>query len=481
MPSITTDRPLKDAVDMLSGKVPVGSGMSSREWEDLHAEIKLRSMFAARVENEHILAEMQSRLQVRIELAKKDGRTMDRGVFIEEMREELRKFVYKRGDAKRGSLRDLKSTRRLGLIWDMNLAQAQGYAKWKGDMAPDILDAVPAQELIRVRAKVEIRDWPLVWADHGGKFYGEPGPDYPGAPGRMIALKTDPIWRYISRFKTPWPPYDWGSGMGLKNVRRAQAEALGVLAPGATLIPLAAPFNAGHEMSAKGVPESGRESLRSAFGDAIRFDGDRILLQRETSPETYEQSKQDITSSLRERARDQFLQAREKLDRLQRKDDGTEVGFRGEGESEIASIYLAQASAVTVGRKQLFHDTMTQAEAETLLAVTDHFPSQVAAHYEEGHLLMWRRDLLDAKPEALMAEMDSGGGGIPLGYGLNSPAFRTPHVLVRIFTLPRRDGDLPVTGFHAPVKSWRAYANARARDIADAWGVETETESEVFP
>jgi hypothetical protein len=131
-------------------------------------------------------------------------------------------------------------------------------------------------------------------------------------------------------------------------------------------------------MSAKGVPESGRESLRSAFGDAIRFDGDRVLLQRETSPETYEQSKQDITSSLRERARDQFLQARGKLDRLQRGDDGTEVGFRGEGESAVASIYLAQASAVAVGRKPLFHDTMTQAEAETLLLATEGFPSPAA-------------------------------------------------------------------------------------------------------
>lgn len=481
MPSITTDRPLKDAVDMLSGKVPVGSGMSSREWEALQAEIKLRAMFAARVEDERVLVEMQERLQARIALVKKDGRTMDRGVFIEEIREELRKSGYKRGDAKRGSLRDLKSTRRLGLIWDMNLAQAQGYAKWKSDMDPDILDAVPAQELIRVRAKVEIRDWPLVWADHGGKFYGEPGPDYPRAPGRMIALKTDPIWKWISRFKTPWPPFEWGSGMGLKNVRRADAETLGVLAPGARLIPLAVPFNAGHEMSAKGVPESGRESLRSAFGDAIRFDGDRVLLQRETSPETYEQSKQDITSSLRERARDQFLQAREQLDRLQRGDDGTEVGFRGEGESAVASIYLAQASAVAVGRKPLFHDTMTQAEAETLLLATESFPSQVAAHYEEGHFLMWRRDLLDAKPESLIAEMDSGGGGILLGYGLNSPAFSAPHVLVRIFTLPRRDRDLPVAGFHAPVESWRTYANARARDIADAWGVKTETEWKVFP
>jgi hypothetical protein len=486
MPTIATDRPLQEAVDVFSRKVPVGSTMSSREWELIQAEIRLRSMFSARVESERLLAEMQFRLQARIALAKKDGRTMDRGVFIEEMRAELTAAGYKRGEAKRGSLRDLKSSRRLGLIWDMNLAQAQGYAKWKAGMDPDVLQAVPAQELIRVRQRTEIRDWPQVWEDYGGRFYGQPSPDYPRAKGRMIALKTDPIWRRISRFKTPWPPFDWGSGMGLKNIRRDQAEALGLLGAGEELTPLVVPFNAGMRMSIKDVPEDGRESLRSAFGDAIRIDGDEILLQRETSPETYEQRTQDITASLRERARTHYLQARAQLERIRQGDDGAEMAFPGEVGEHVAEIYLAQASAVAVGRKQVFHDTMPQADAEAFIEAGDAaFPPQVAMRYDDvtGDMLVWRRDLIDLNPTEVNDAMRDGRGGLLLGFGLDSPSLVSPgpRVAVGIYRAPRNEGDPPLGGFEAPVASWRTYAHARAKDFEDALGIETELAWEVFP
>lgn len=484
MPAITTDRPLRDAVATISRKTPVGSVLSSREWELVPAEIRDRAMFSARVENERLLAEMQARLQARVELAKRGGRTMDRGVFVEEMREILREQGYKRADGvRRGSLRDLKSSRRLALIWDMNIAQAQGYARWKADMTEEGLENEPCYELIRVMDRMEPRDWPAIWRQHGGLFYDGEGSndDYPAAPGRMIAKKTDPIWRAISRFGVPWPPYDWGSGMGLRGVDRSEADAFGITEPDERITPLMVPpFNSGHRMSVRGLPESGRESLRSAFGDAIRFDGDEVVMQRDLTPETYEQRKNDITESLRERARFHFLQASGELERLQRADDGAELGFQGEGEREVAAIYLAQASAVAVGRKRLFHDTMTQAEAETLLRATGGFPSQVAMRYQDGHFLAWRRDLTDLQPESVIADMESGRGGLLLGYGLDSPAWGgEPHVLVRIFRMPRRQGDEPLVGFHAPVDSWSVFARARAADLQHAWGTDTETEWEV--
>lgn len=480
MPEISTSRPLAEAVATISRKIPVGAALTSREWELVPAEIKQRAMLSARVASEALLAEMQTRLKNRIELTKKDGRTMDRGVFIEEMRKEVQLSGYKRGDAKRGSLQDLKSSRRLGLIFDMNVAQVQGYAKWKMDMDAGVLNASPCYELIRGAAKVEIRNWPQVWQDAGGKFYGEPGPDYPDAPGRMLARKTDPIWRWISRFKTPWPPFDWGSGMELKNIRRRESDQLGLTDSREVLVPLAQPFNQGHTLSIKGVPESGRESLRSAFGDSIRFDGDRVQMQREASPETYEQSKQTIETSLRGRAREQYLQASGELDRLRRNDDGAEVGFQGEVGSSIAAIYLAQASAVSVGRKGLFHDTMALADAEAFFAATRGFPPQVATHYQDGHMLMWRRDLTDLRADELLSEMHASRGGLRMGYGLDEPAFNSPHVLVRIFQAPKQEGDVPLVGFHAPIESWQTFADARARDISDAWEVETETEWELI-
>ena len=115
----------------------------------------------------------------------------------------------------------------------------------------------------------------------------------------------------------------------------------------------------GLRMSAKSIPESGRENLRSAMGDAIRFDSDEIILQREATPETHEQrQQQDIETSVRERSRDFFQAADAEFERLRRDDDGTEVGFRSEADVAIARIYLAQICAVAVGRKRLFHDTM---------------------------------------------------------------------------------------------------------------------------
>lgn len=288
MPTLTTSRPLSEAVATLSRKTPVGAALSSREWALVPAEIRLRAMFSAMVEREHLLAEMQGRLQARIELAKKDGRTMDRGVFIEELRAELEADGYRRGDAKRGSLRDLKSSRRLGLIWDMNIAQVQGYARWKAGMNPDALEAAPAQELIRGRQRLEIRDWPLIWADHGGKFYGAPGPDYPAAPGRMIALKTDPIWRFISRFNSPWSPYDWGSGMVEKSIRRRESDALGVTSPDDTFEPLSTPFNESVEASVAGISADRRRAIEDALTGEVEIIDDRIrLVPMEPMPEIF--------------------------------------------------------------------------------------------------------------------------------------------------------------------------------------------------
>lgn len=65
------------------------------------------------------------------------------------------------------------------------------------------------------------RPWRERWKEAGGKLYD----------GRMIALRNDPIWRKISRFGSPVPPFDFNSGMGLEEVNRFEAEALGVELP----------------------------------------------------------------------------------------------------------------------------------------------------------------------------------------------------------------------------------------------------------
>ena len=276
MIDFSTDRPLQDAVDSLGKRTPLGLLLSSEQFAQLPVELRDRAIFSAMVESERILAEIQRRLMQRVKLERdrieSGGRVMERGRFIEEMQDLLGSLGYQPDPEKRGGLQDLSSAPRLALIWEMQLAQAHGHARWKTGMDPDILDAVPAQELVRDMQREHERDWPEIWERNGGRFFGDPGPDYPRAEGRMIALKTDPIWTQISRFGVPWPPFDWGSGMGLRNVRHAEAVELGLIRGDETFTPLDVPFNQGLQASIKGLPQAGLERLQERFGDRVLID-----------------------------------------------------------------------------------------------------------------------------------------------------------------------------------------------------------------
>lgn len=278
MIDFSTAEPLLEAVRSLGTKSPIGALLSSAEWAALPVELRDRAFFSAMVESERFLSEAQRRILQRLTLerdALDGGRVMERGRFIEELQELLEEMGYQPDPDKAGSLQDLSSAGRLGLIWQMQLDQAHGHARWKTGMDEDILEAAPAEELVRDFRREERRDWPRIWAENGGKFYGMPGRDYPLAPGRMIALKTDKIWTAISEFGTPWPPFRWGSGMGKRSVRRK--EALTLTTPtGERLLresdrqkPLVIPFNAGLKASIAGLPDQSIKRIKKAFGDRV--------------------------------------------------------------------------------------------------------------------------------------------------------------------------------------------------------------------
>jgi hypothetical protein len=122
-------------------------------------------------------------------------------------------------------------------IWEFSVGMAHGYAQWKTGQNEPVLAAAPAMELIRISQSTS-RDWPEIWQASGGAFYGEPESDYPNAPGRMIALKNDLIWQRISSFGTPWAPFDQEGSVGTKNVRRREAQQLGLIQPKERLQPV---------------------------------------------------------------------------------------------------------------------------------------------------------------------------------------------------------------------------------------------------
>lgn len=289
MPITATVMPLRDAVEQISQRQAVGTRLSSAEWDVVPAEIRLRTMWAARLEQERMAASMQEKVAQFIALERTkledggEGVFMDRGLFMEKMRAEFKKAGYRPDPKKKGTLQDFTSAGRLGLIWDMNPAQAQGYAQWKTGQSAVALKMWPAMEFIRLENRVERRAWSAKWKALGGKFY--PGPsEYP--EGRMIALKNDPIWKALNRFGVPWKPFDWGSGMGTKNIGRREALALGVVKEGDA--PQAAekvPFNANAQASVKGISPARRRAIEDDFLGDVEIEGDVIRL---LPPQGYE-------------------------------------------------------------------------------------------------------------------------------------------------------------------------------------------------
>ncbi|WAC20981.1 hypothetical protein OVA24_06245 [Luteolibacter sp. SL250] len=455
MIDFTTERPLEDAVARLGKRTPLGATLSSAEWSRVPWEIREVSFFSAHVECERLLAIMQGKILRRVRLEKEklangEEITMDRGRFIAEMQDELHALGYQPKPADQGTVRDLSSAGRLGLIWDMQLGFARGYANWKASFDPDLIEAAPCWELIREADREVPRAWVAeIWPDHGGKFYG----------GRMIALKSDPIWKWISDFGVPWPPFKWGSGMGVKNVRWREARELGV--PGID-DPQEMPdmdLASGVQASRKNLPQVSEDRLRSEFGDTIQFDQDKISFHP-----THDADEQSISQQLTSRARAIADAGRDQILRSRSEDDAAAwpSGFdSGEYDEEI----LASTSAVAVGRKALYHDEWGSFAAAFANLIRDWLPDNVMVRYLDGHVYAWRRDLLKLRPDeihALSAGLDP-QNGVLLGYGQNLGDEPFSTVTLKI-------GGRVVGGFSAPRGTAKVYASARAKDFSDATG-----------
>lgn len=203
-----------NAADLILKKALVASKLDSKEWNQVQAAFRNRAFFSSQVAQANIIQAMRQRVS---EYAK-------RGVDISEarklMRADLKRMDYKPESGKEGTIKDLFSKARLDVVMKHNLDQARGMIQRASGMSPGAFAAFPAQEFKRTHARrAQRKDWPERWRKAGGKVYG----------GRMIALKTDPVWERLSVFGNPFPPFDWGSGMGVIDVDRKTAIELGLV------------------------------------------------------------------------------------------------------------------------------------------------------------------------------------------------------------------------------------------------------------
>lgn len=264
-------QPLGEAVKKISARTPIGSKLRTEEWSHVPLALRERAMFSAGVESARFLADAQRGveeiLSFAVEQTKNGAALIDRSSLIARLREVALREGIPVDPAKRGGLQDITSRARLGLIIDINTQQAQEYARWKAEQDPDVLDAFPAQELIRLEDRVTHRRWATRWLQAGGTL----------VQGRMVALKSSPIWTAISRFGTPWPPFDFNSGMGLEDIFREDAEALGLLTPADMPQPQEESFNKNLRASTRGLGDGMLGFLSKLFGDKARIEGDEII------------------------------------------------------------------------------------------------------------------------------------------------------------------------------------------------------------
>ena len=259
------------ASELILQKALVGSDLDSSQWNQIQAGLRNRAFFSSRIAKVNIIDAMRRKAA---EYAR--GET-DLSKIRMEFREELETLKY---DPKGATgIHNLFSQARIDVIVKTNVAQARGYIQYAEGMSPGAFAAFPAQEFTRVAHRKNARqDWPQRWAKAGGKTYG----------GKMIALKDDPVWVNLSVFGNPFPPFDWGSGMGVLDVDRKTAIELGLIDDAALREKTAEmrkkPLPDFNENMQASVPDLRHDSLcgqilKRDFGDQISIDNSVVKWQ----------------------------------------------------------------------------------------------------------------------------------------------------------------------------------------------------------
>jgi hypothetical protein len=235
------------------------TSLTSDELSQISGDLLERATFSARVTSAEYLQSIEDVLADFI-----DGK-IDLATARLALKDKLDELGYQPGFGEAGTITDFSSDARINLVLNTNADMAQGYGSWLQGQDTAILDQWPAQELYRAAPAKEPRDWPTRWQDGGGEFFG----------GRMIALKNDAVWTNISRFQTPYPPFDFGSHMDVRDVDRDAAMDLGLIDRDTQIPPQDRGFNEDLQVSA-GIRS---DSLRQALTDeGYSFEGNVLTL-----------------------------------------------------------------------------------------------------------------------------------------------------------------------------------------------------------
>ena len=219
--------------------------LSSREIIGFSKELRMRSVFSARVTNADYLQEIADTV---------DG--LLSGKFgMAEARFRLFKKLKQLGydpavgfpddmatipPAERGTLQDQSSDARITLVLETNMRIAANYGRMVEGNSPFARHAYPAWELVRLYQRHTPRGtpeshtagWEARWRDAGDSVNWEGAVTQP-----MAALKDSPIWQalgdgaggYDDTLSNPFPPFAFNSGLAWKAVDRERCLELGII------------------------------------------------------------------------------------------------------------------------------------------------------------------------------------------------------------------------------------------------------------
>ncbi|YCM47030.1 hypothetical protein V2O64_24620 (plasmid) [Verrucomicrobiaceae bacterium 227] len=225
--------PFKEAIAFILNKEAIPSDEWDAElWRGEESEVTLRAFWSSRVENARFLDRAQAFLfdtlaNTTEKVVGPDGverialRGGDRATFVRRMRE----FMIEEGmvtdeeeflEVNHDDITDIRAESRLRLIYDTNMRQAYGYGQWKQGQHPAILRRFPAQRFVRDRRVFMERER---HREHEGEVRLKSDTAY------WADYQNDPE---IGGFGVPWPPFGFHSGMGVRDVTREEAIALGL-------------------------------------------------------------------------------------------------------------------------------------------------------------------------------------------------------------------------------------------------------------
>ncbi len=219
---------MPSATDYIYQKALLPAQLRTKEWnptpkegEDkeknaLLAQLRERAFFMASVEEYRELAKWHD-IIARVTAGEMDARTAR-----ERMREWLEHNNYTPDAGLEGTIKDRSSVQRMQVAIDTNVAMARAWAE-RNEALDNVL--APGWELYRQQTRMQPRDWQTRWQLAATKV-GWAGV---ARDGSMVALVTSPIWRELSVFKQPHPPFDYNSGMYVRPVDFEECERLGLV------------------------------------------------------------------------------------------------------------------------------------------------------------------------------------------------------------------------------------------------------------